>query len=90
LKRHSYMFSFIHSSMALHTIVGPRPLFGFVILYSVGRAPWTGDQHVASLLPTQDKQTQTAMPTVGFEPATLVLERTKTVRASKSAAIAFV
>jgi hypothetical protein len=26
--------------------------FGFLILYTVGRTPWTGDQHVARSLPT--------------------------------------
>jgi hypothetical protein len=29
--------------------VGPWPLLEFVILYIVGRLPWTGDQHVARL-----------------------------------------
>jgi hypothetical protein len=27
-------------------------IFGFLILYTVGRTPWTRDQHVARLLPT--------------------------------------
>jgi hypothetical protein len=58
--------------------------FTFVILYKVGRTPWTGDQHVASPLSThrteqtQNKRTQTSMPRVGFEPMTPVLEGAKT------------
>jgi hypothetical protein len=38
-------------SMALQPFVGPWPLFGFLILHTVGRTPWTGDQPVASPLP---------------------------------------
>jgi hypothetical protein len=33
--------------MALQPFVGPWPLFSFLILYTVGRAPWTGDQPIA-------------------------------------------
>jgi hypothetical protein len=51
----------------------------FVSLYfinpmTVGRIPWTADQPVAMLPPTQDntktqnKLTQTSVPSVGFEP----------------------
>jgi hypothetical protein len=42
--------------------------FSFLILYTVGRIPWTGDQTVARPLPThrttqtQNKRTQTSMP----------------------------
>jgi hypothetical protein len=42
--------------------------FRFLILYIVGRTPWTGDQPVARPLPThrrtqtQNKCTQTSMP----------------------------
>jgi hypothetical protein len=42
--------------------------FSFLILYTVGRTPWTGDQPVARPLPTQrttqkqDKPVQTSMP----------------------------
>jgi hypothetical protein len=31
--------------------VGPWPLFSFLIFYTVGRTPWTGDQPVARSLP---------------------------------------
>jgi hypothetical protein len=40
--------SLSHSlSMALQPFVGPWPLFSFLILYTVGRTPWTADQPVA-------------------------------------------
>jgi hypothetical protein len=51
----------------------PSPLlFSSLILYTVGRTPWTGDLPVARPLPTQtttrtqNKRTQTSMPWVGF------------------------
>jgi hypothetical protein len=71
--------------MALRPFVGPCPLFQFHILITVGRTPWTGDQHVERRLPThraaqtQNKRTQTFMPRMGFEPTTSVFERAKTV-----------
>jgi hypothetical protein len=61
--------------------------FSFVILYTVGRAPWTEDQPVARPLPThrstqtQNKRTHSSMPRVGFELTNLVFEREKTVHA---------
>jgi hypothetical protein len=45
-----------------------RRCFQFLILYTVGRTPWTGDQPVARPLPArrttqkQNKRTQTSMP----------------------------
>jgi hypothetical protein len=51
-----------------------RYFFSFVILYTLARTSWTGDQLVASPLPAhrtsqaQNKRTQTSMPRVGFEP----------------------
>jgi hypothetical protein len=58
--------------MALQTFVGPWPVFfSFVILYTIGRAPWTSDKPVARPLPihrTTQTHTQTSMPRVGFEP----------------------
>jgi hypothetical protein len=50
--------------MALQPSVGPWPFFSFLILYTVGRTPWTGDRPVARPLPThrttqtQNKRTQ--------------------------------
>jgi hypothetical protein len=73
--------------MALQPFVEPWPLFSFLILYTVGGTPWTGDQPVARLLPihrttqTQNKCTETSMPRVGFEPTTPVFERAKTIHA---------
>jgi hypothetical protein len=53
----------------------------FVMLYTFGMTPWTGDQAVARSLPTQNKCTQTSTPRVGFEPMTPVLERAKIAHA---------
>jgi hypothetical protein len=71
--------------MALQPFVGPPPLFSFLILYTIGRTPWTGDQPFARPLPihrttqTQNKRTQSSMPRVGFEHTTPLFERAKTV-----------
>jgi hypothetical protein len=55
--------------MALQPFVGPwPPFFSFLILYTVGRTPWTGDQPVVRPLPihrtsqTQNKHTQYRHP----------------------------
>jgi hypothetical protein len=37
--------------LVLQPFVGPWPLFSFLILYTVGRTPWTRDQLVARPLP---------------------------------------
>jgi hypothetical protein len=66
------------------TLLGPGGFFSFVILYTVGRTPWTGDQPVARPLPkhrttqTQNKRTQTTIPRMGFEPTTIEFEQAKT------------
>jgi hypothetical protein len=66
--------------------------FSFLILYTVGRTPWTGDQPVARPLPTHriiqthNKRTKTPMPGVGFEPTVPAFERAKTVHTSDSTA----
>jgi hypothetical protein len=39
-------------AMALQPFIGPWSLFEFLILYTVGRTPWMGDQLVARPLPT--------------------------------------
>jgi hypothetical protein len=65
--------------------------FSFLILYSVGRTPWMGDQPVARSLPThrttqtQNKCTQTFMQQVGLEPTIPAFERAKTVHALERA-----
>jgi hypothetical protein len=67
--------------------------FSFLIFYTVGRTPWTGDQPVARPLSahrtaqTQNKRTQTPMPQVGFEPTIPVFERAKTLHVLYHAAI---
>jgi hypothetical protein len=59
--------------------------FTFLILYTVGRAPWTGDQPIAMPLhthgtkQTQNKRTQTSMPRERFVPMITAFERAKTV-----------
>jgi hypothetical protein len=66
--------------------------FNFLILYTVGRTPWTGDQPIARPLPTyrttqtQNKRKQTFMPWVGLEPTIPAFGRTKTVHALDCAA----
>jgi hypothetical protein len=53
----------------------------FLILYTVNRPPWTGDQPVTRPLPTQNKRTQTSISWVGFKPTIPVFEREKIVYA---------
>jgi hypothetical protein len=66
--------------------------FSFLILYTVDRTPWAGDQPVERPLPThrttqaQNKSTQTFMPRVGFDPTIPAFERAKTVHALDRAA----
>jgi hypothetical protein len=73
----SFFFQWLNSPL-----LGPGRFFSVLILYTVGRTPWTGDQPVARPLSihrtaqTQNKRTQRSMPRVGFEPSTPVFERT--------------
>jgi hypothetical protein len=73
-------------------LLGLGRFFSFLIFYTVGRAPWTGDQPTARPLPahrtaqTQNKRTQTYMPQVGLKPMIPVFERPKTVHALGRAA----
>jgi hypothetical protein len=72
--------------------LGLGRFFSFLILYTVGWTPWTGDQPVARPLPTHrtaethNKRTHPSMPIVGFEPMTTVFQRPKAVHASDLAA----
>jgi hypothetical protein len=81
--------------MALQPSLDLGRFFNFLILYTVGRTPWTEDQPVARLLPThrttrtQNKRTQTSMSRLGFEPTTPVFERTKRVYVLDRAATVF-
>jgi hypothetical protein len=74
----------LHGSTAL---VELGRFFRFLILYAVGRTPWTGDNPVARQLPThrttqtQKKCTQTSVPRVGFEPTIPVFKWTKKIHA---------
>jgi hypothetical protein len=70
--------------MAVQPFVGPWLLFSFLILYTIGITPWTGDQPVARPLPThrtqtQNELTQTSMLWVKFEPKMPAFERAKKV-----------
>jgi hypothetical protein len=92
---HSYTdFNWRHGESINISIYGSTVLlldlgrfFSFLILYTVGRTPWTSDQPVARPLPThrttktQNKRTQTSMPWVGFEPTIPAFERAKTFHA---------
>jgi hypothetical protein len=68
-------------------LLGLGRFFSFLILYTVDRTPWIGDQLVTRPLPThratqtQNKRTQASMPRVGFEPTIPAFERAKTVHA---------
>jgi hypothetical protein len=81
----SFTVFFILGSTAL--LLGLGLSCGLLILYTVGRTTWAGDQTVAMPLPThkttqtQNKRTQTSMPLVGLEPTISVLLREKTVHA---------
>jgi hypothetical protein len=61
---------FIYGSTVL--LLDLYRFFSFLILYTVGRTPWMGDQPVASPLTThratqtQNKRIKTSMPWVGF------------------------
>jgi hypothetical protein len=74
---------YIYGSTAIFLDLGR--FSSFLIFYTVGRTPWTGDQPFARPLlahktaQTLNKRTQTSMPQVGFEPTIPVFERTKKV-----------
>jgi hypothetical protein len=78
-------FKMIISLCLYSPVLGLGRFFSFLILYTVGRTPWTGDQPVARLLPThsttqtQNKLTQTSMPQVGLERTIPLVQRAKTV-----------
>jgi hypothetical protein len=73
-------------------LLGLGRFFSLLILYTIGRTPWTGDQPVARPLlthrttQTQNKRTQTSMPRVEFEPTIPAFERAKIVYALDRAA----
>jgi hypothetical protein len=59
--------------------------FSFLILYTVGRTPWTGNQPVSRILPkhstaqTQNNRKEISMSRMGFETKIQAFERAKTV-----------
>jgi hypothetical protein len=74
-------------------IFRPFSLFSSLIIYTIGRIPWTGDQPVAKPLPihkstkAENKHIQTSMLRVGFEPTSQVFFWVKTFHALEHAAI---
>jgi hypothetical protein len=60
-------------SILMALFAGPLPLFSFLIVYTVGRTPWTGDQ------PAQNKRPETSKSRVRFEPTIVVIVWAKTV-----------
>jgi hypothetical protein len=83
------MSALCNNSLSLYSpFVGPWPIFGFLILYTVDTTSWMGDQPVARNTEQhkQNKRTQTSMPRVGFEPTIPEFEQTKPVHALDCAA----
>jgi hypothetical protein len=74
--------------LSLQPLLDLGRFFQFLILYTVGRAPWTGDQPVLRLLPThRTTQTQTDIHAWnGIRTTIPVFEKAKTVHASDRAA----
>jgi hypothetical protein len=70
-----------YSITALQPFVELYPIFRFLILYTFGTTPWTGDQLISRPLSTRrttrtrNKHTQTSMPRVRFEPMIPASER---------------
>jgi hypothetical protein len=90
LKSHCilYFIDFIYLSIYLwlySLLLDLGRFLSFLILYTIGRIHWTGDQPVARPLLTeqhkQNKRKETCMPWVGFEPTIPAFERAKTVYA---------
>jgi hypothetical protein len=85
-----FIYVSVYGSTALLLDLGR--FFSFLILYTAGSTPWTGDQPIARPLPThrtkqtQNKRTQTYMPRVGFEATISEFELVKTVHALERAA----
>jgi hypothetical protein len=67
------LWHYVYLSLWLYSPLDFDRFFSFLIVYTVGRTPWTGDQPDARPLPThritqtQNKRTQTSMPWMGFE-----------------------
>jgi hypothetical protein len=82
-----FVLNFVYFSLRPCSPLGLGRFSSFLILYTVYRTPWTGDEPVLRSLPThrttqtQNKLRQTSMPRMGFEPTTPAFERAKTVHA---------
>jgi hypothetical protein len=65
-----YYYYYYYGSTA---VLDPGRFFSFLILYTVGRTPWTGDQPIARPLPThrttqtQNKRTQYRHPCLEWD-----------------------
>jgi hypothetical protein len=74
---------FIIIIIIISLLLGLGRFFNFLILYTVGRTPWKGDQpfarplHTHRATQTQNKHTKTSMTWVGFEPTIPELERAR-------------
>jgi hypothetical protein len=74
-------------SLWLYSTLDLGRFFSFLILHTIGRTPWMGDQPVARPLlahrttQTQNKRTQASMRLLGFEPTIPASERVKTLHA---------
>jgi hypothetical protein len=51
---HTPTHSFIDPLTLCSPLLGLSPFCSFLVLYTISRTPWTGDQPVARLLPTQN------------------------------------
>jgi hypothetical protein len=85
-----YLSIYISIDRSTVLLSGLGRFFSFLILYTVGRTPWTEDQPVARQLPkhrttrTQTKRTQTPIPRMGFEPTMLAFEDSSCLRPAMS------
>jgi hypothetical protein len=70
----SFWLSYLSTYGSTVILLDLGRVFSFLILYTVGRIPWTGDLPVLRLLPihrttqAQNKRIQTYIPRMGFEP----------------------
>jgi hypothetical protein len=93
LLSNGYVYMYVCMHVWLYsTLLDLGRFFSFLILCTVGRTPWTGNQPVARPLPThritqkRNKRTQVSMPWMGYEPTIPEFERGNTVHALDCAA----
>jgi hypothetical protein len=79
-------------SLWIYSLLDRGRFLSFLIVYTISKTPWMGDQPVARPLPaqritqTQNKPTQASISRVGIEPTPPVFERAKTIHALDLAA----